>query len=227
MPHKGQLSAEEKIRLVKDYLSGKRGYTDSYQVAGVHYSTFEDWVRLFQARGSEGLLPTEKNRKYSVELKNKVTREYLKGGISLSAICTKYDITTESIVRRWIKRYNCHGEFRTPNSGGEIYMVKGRNTNLEERIEAVQDCLSNGKDYGQVVEKHKVSYQQVYTWVRKYEENGIDGLADRRGKRKDESNMTEVERLRAELKLTQAKLKRAEVENELLKKVEEIERRRD
>ena len=38
--------------------------------------------------------------------------------------------------------------------------------------------------------------------------------------------MTEIEKLRAELKLTQAKLKRAGIENDLLKKVEEIERRR-
>ena len=105
-------------------------------------------------------------------------------------------------------------------------MVKGRKTTLDERIEIVQDCISNGRDYGQVIEKHKVSYQQVYTWVRKYEERGVDGLSDRRGKRKDESDMTEIEKLRAELKLTQAKLKRAEIENDLLKKVEEIERRR-
>ena len=105
-------------------------------------------------------------------------------------------------------------------------MVKGRKTTLDERIEIVQDCISNGRDYGQVIEKHKVSYQQVYTWVRKYEERGVDGLSDRRGKRKDESDMTEIEKLRAELKLTQAKLKRAGIENDLLKKVEEIERRR-
>ncbi len=106
-------------------------------------------------------------------------------------------------------------------------MVKGRKTTLDERIEIVRDCISNGRDYGQTIEKHKVSYQQVYTWVRKYEERGIEGLSDRRGKRKDELDMTESEKLRAELKLTQAKLKRAEIENELLKKVEEKERRRD
>lgn len=105
-------------------------------------------------------------------------------------------------------------------------MVKGRKTTLDERIEIVQECISNGRDYGQAIEKYKVSYQQAYTWVKKYEERGIDGLADRRGKRKDESEMTEVEKLRAELKLMQAKLKRAEIENELLKKLEEIERRR-
>lgn len=105
-------------------------------------------------------------------------------------------------------------------------MVKGRKTTLEERIEIVQDCILTGRDYGQAIEKYKVSYQQVYTWVGKYEENGVGGLSDRRGKRKDGSAMTDVEKLRIELKLTQAKLKRAEIENDLLKKVEEKERRR-
>lgn len=226
MPHKGQLPAEQKIQFVKDYLNEKRGYTASYQTTGVSGRTFRNWVRLFQTRGSEGLLPSKKNMKYSAELKEKVVKEYLQGGNSLSALCTKYDITAHGIVQQWIKRYNCHGEFISPNSGGEIYMVKGRKTTFDERIEIVQECISNGRDYGQAIEKYKVSYQQVYTWIRKYEEHGVDGLTDRRGKRKDESDMTEVEKLRAELKLTQAKLKRAEIENELLKKVEEIERGR-
>lgn len=226
MPQKGRLPAEDKIRFVKDYLNGKRGYEASYQAAGVSEGAFRNWIRLFQIRGSEGLLPSSKNRKYSAEFKGKVVNEYHKGGISLEALCIKYDITTVSIVQRWIKRYNCHGEFRTPNSGGEIYMAKGRKTTLDERIEIVRDCISTGRDYGQAIEKYRVSYQQVYAWVRKYEECGVDGLTDRRGKRKDEADMTEVEKLHAELKIMQAKLKRAEIENELLKKVEEIERRR-
>lgn len=226
MPRKGRLTPEDKIRLVQDYLSGKRGYRASCQIAGVHKRSFDNWVQLYQTRGSEGLFPAEKNRRYSAELKEKVAKEYLQGGTSLSALCIKHDITNHSLVLQWVRRYNCHEEFRTPNSGGEIYMVKGRKTTLEERIEIVQDCISNRRDYGQVIEKHKVSYQQVYAWVRKYEEHGIDGLADRRGKRRDPSDMTEMEKLRAELKLMEAKLKRAEIENELLKKVEEIERRR-
>lgn len=226
MPHKGKLPAREKVQFTKDYIDGKRGFVASYQAAGVDPKTFRNWIRLFQTRGSEGLMPSKKNMKYSAELKKKVVREYLQGGVSLFELCTKYDITTHGIVQQWIKRYNCRGEFRSPNSGGEIYMVKGRKTTLDERIEIVQECISNGRDYGQAIEKYKVSYQQAYTWVKKYEERGIDGLADRRGKRKDESEMTEVEKLRAELKLMQAKLKRAEIENELLKKLEEIERRR-
>ncbi|WP_309245565.1 helix-turn-helix domain-containing protein [Virgibacillus proomii] len=38
----------------------------------------------------------------------------------------------------------------------------------------VQDALSNDKNYQETAETHKVSYQQVYQWVRKYEADGWD-----------------------------------------------------
>jgi len=105
-------------------------------------------------------------------------------------------------------------------------MTKGRITTSDERIEIVNYCIANNKDYGKTIEKYKVSYNQIYAWVRKYEKNGYDGLLDFRGKRKDVSSMTEVEKLRAELKLKEAENLRLQMENELLKKLEEIERRR-
>ena len=104
-------------------------------------------------------------------------------------------------------------------------MTKGRKTTQEERIEIVAYCLENSKDYARTIEKYGVSYQQIYAWVRKYEEHGAAGLSDKRGKRKDTSAMTEVERLRAENRLLQAKIKEAEMENALLKKLKELERR--
>ena len=60
--------------------------------------------------------------------------------------------------------------------------------------------------------------------MRRYEKDGVDGLSDRRGKRKAESDMTEVEKLRAQIKLKDAENIRLRMENELLKKLEELER---
>ena len=103
-------------------------------------------------------------------------------------------------------------------------MAKGRKTTLDERIEIVSRCIAENKDYGKIIEQYGVSYQQVYGWMRKYEKDGVDGLTDRRGKRKPESEMTEVEKLRAQLKLKDAENLRLQMENELLKKLEELER---
>ena len=95
--------------------------------------------------------------------------------------------------------------------------AKGRATTLEERIEIVSHCISNNKDYARTIEKHGISYGQIYGWVKKYEKDGPEGLADRRGKRKDETCMTEVEKLRAQLKLKEVENFRLVMENELLK----------
>lgn len=101
-------------------------------------------------------------------------------------------------------------------------MTKGRKTTQEERAEIVAFCIEHGNDYGLTVETFKVSYQQIYTWVKKYEEKGVNGLTDRRGKAKPESELTEEERLHQENKILQAKIKDQEMEIALLKKLREL-----
>ena len=49
-------------------------------------------------------------------------------------------------------------------------------------------------------------------------------MQDNRGRRKPEDALTEIEKLRAELKLEKAKRQKAEMEVSFLKKLEEIER---
>ena len=72
--------------------------------------------------------------------------------------------------------------------------MKTRETTQEERYEIVKACIDSGLDYGATAEKYKVSYQQVYTWVRKYKELGKPGLEDRRGQRKkDQAPRSEKE----------------------------------
>lgn len=104
-------------------------------------------------------------------------------------------------------------------------MTKGRNTTYGERVEIVSYCIERGNDYTAAMEKYGVSYQQIYSWVRKYNDKGADGLVDKRGKRKPEAEMTELEKLRAENRMLEARNKRLETENAVLKKLEEIERR--
>lgn len=50
-----------------------------------------------------------------------------------------------------------------------------------------------------------------------YEGGGNDAQKDNRGKQKPEDSLTEIERLRAELKLEKAKRKKAEMEASFLK----------
>ena len=166
---------------------------------------------------------SHKNKKYSAELKLKAVQDYLNGGGSQREICKKYEISSTGRLQYWILWYNGHREFKERSSAkGEIYMTKGRKTTQEERTEIVAFCIEHGKDYGLTIETYKVSYQQIYSWVRKYEEKGVQGLIDRRGKAKPENELTEEDRLRQENKILQAKIKDQEMEIALLKKLREL-----
>ncbi len=101
-------------------------------------------------------------------------------------------------------------------------MTKGKKTTQQERAEIVAFCLEHGRDYLLTVEHYGVSYQQIYAWVRKYEEKGIDGLVDGRGRTKPESEMTESEKLQAQVRMLEAQLREKKREIELLKKVKEL-----
>ena len=164
-----------------------------------------------------------KQKKYSAELKLQAVEDYLAGKGSLRNICKKYGVKDKRQLRYWISCYNGHKDFKERSGArGEIYMTKGRKTTQEERSQIVAFCIEHGKDYALTVETYQVSYQQIYSWVRKYEASGVDGLVDRRGKNKPVDELTETERLRQENRMLQAKLKDKEMEIALLKKLREL-----
>lgn len=166
---------------------------------------------------------THKNKKYSVELKIQAVQSYQNGEGSLREICRKYGISDKHVLQDWIMWYNGHREYKERSSAkGEIYMTKGRKTTQEERAEIVAFCIEHNYDYGLTVETYNVSYQQVYAWVRKYEEGGVDKLRDNRGRTKQVEEMTEVEKLKAEMKILEAKNRQLEIENEFIKKLQEL-----
>ena len=84
----------------------------------------------------------------------------------------------------------------------------------------------SGKNYGEMALKYNVSYQQVRSWTQKLEELGEAGLEDRRGTRKkDQEPRTELEKAQIEIEQLKHKLYLAEMERDLLKKLDEIARR--
>ena len=106
-------------------------------------------------------------------------------------------------------------------------MTKGREATQAERIAVAKACVANGKNYGEVAIQFNVSYQQARSWTLKYIEGGESALEDRRGQRKkDQQPRTELEQAQIEIEQLKHKLKMLETENHLLKKLEEIGRRR-
>ena len=223
---KRRISTERKVDIVEKYLRGDTTLLLASQELGIGLSTFHEWVSKYQTFGLDGLATGKRHLQYTAEEKTAAVEEYLQQRCSQDAICRKYKIKDRKTFRRWIKVYNSHRELRSNRGrGSEFYMTKGRTTTYEERVEIVSYCIEHDHDYCATMEKYGVSYQQIYSWVRKYNEKGAEGLIDKRGKRKLESEMTELERLRAENRMLEARNKRLETENAVLKKLEEIERR--
>lgn len=100
-----------------------------------------------------------------------------------------------------------------------------RKTTLEQRKEIVGYCLSHNRDYKGTASIYDVSYSQVYSWVRKYDDSGEEGLTDRRGKHKSDDEVDEIERLRRENVRLKRQLEEKDMLVELLKKVKEFEGR--
>jgi transposase-like protein len=224
MAKHNEISAEEKLSIVEACLSGKLGVREAGRAIGVDKNSVRLWISRYQAEGPSAFLPAERNRVYSPELKRTAVEEYLSGKDSLQNICRKYKIRSKFQLQNWIKVYNRHEDFKRQSGGS--HMTKSRKTTQKERVKIVKECLENGKDYGAMALKYNVSYQQVYTWVKKYSELGEAGLEDRRGQRAAQQEpRTKEEELQAEIARLKHELYMTKMERDLLKKVKELERR--
>ena len=226
MARKQKLSVEEKVKIIQAYLVGEISKSEAARRAGVARDTLDQWIRNYEADGADAF-QAHRNRVYSPEVKRAAVKAYLSGEGSQSEICRKYHIRKKTQLQAWIKVYNEHGDFNSVKfSGGGSYMKQGRETTQEERIQIVRECIAGGKNYGELALKYQVSYQQVRSWTLRFEEMGEAGLQDRRGRRKkDQEPRTELEQAQIEIERLKHKLYLAEMERDLLKKLNEVERR--
>ncbi|WP_144408435.1 helix-turn-helix domain-containing protein [Pelosinus fermentans] len=212
-----KLIPSEKIYWVQRYLSGEDSARHIAESLHVNATAFLQWVRIYQSLGEAGLLSKSQNSKYAAELKRVAVQDYLSGVDSLSGICKKYGIRSRTQLQKWILKYNGHEQLKTSGTGGRITMTKGRRTSYDERIEIVKYCIEHQNNYMETAQKFQVSYQQVYSWLNKYEQKGVESLQDKRGRRRPENEMSDLEKLHAKNTLLEAQNRRLQMENDFLK----------
>ena len=214
----------ERIEAVLRVMEGSTSVSRIAKEYAVDRTTINLWVRKYKADGIDGLKDSRTWKGYSSEQKREAVDFYLNGEGSLRTTCEKFNISSHSVLRQWINQYTSGKEIKS-TSKGRGTVTKGRKTNLQERIEIVQYTIANDRDYRGAAEKYSVSYQQVYSWVRKYEKSGEQGLQDRRGKTlESKQQLTEEEKLQLRIKELKHRNQYLEAENGLLKKLKEIER---
>lgn len=223
---KSKYSAEQKLTILRMAEESESTILEICKMYNIHKSTFNDWRAKLQSEGPLALEQSKSWKRYTRELKEAAVLEYLENRLTLLEITAKYQISSHSVLRKWIKKYTSHSELKDSGSEMSKTMTKARKTTLEERLEIVQECMGNGRNYQEAALKHNVSYQQVYSWMKKFEQAGESGLADRRGRTKPEEELTEEEKLKHKIQQMERENERLRAENLFLKKLEDIERRR-
>jgi len=226
MGRKSRFTPEQKIQAVRDYLDGKKSAIDIAHDIGLKTSyPLYKWRDKYLKYGEEAFFEKKHNNAYSKEFKEMVVREYNQGDLSSDELALKYNIPARGTVSSWVKRYNSHEELTDYDPKGEVYMTEGRKTTYEERIEIVRYCIAHNRSYKDAAAKYDVSYNQVYRWVKKFNDGGEEALADRRGHRKPEEELDEEEKLRREIRKLENELEEERLKIRVLKKVLTLQKR--
>lgn len=221
---RSKVTPEQRIEAALSYLNGEGSYKSIADRFGVEQTRIKVWVRQYKANGPLAFKEQQHNTVYNPELKLNAVLDYLSGKGSIQTIAAKYGLRSPQTLENWIKVYNSGNDFEHKMSGGS-HMNKARKTTFQERISIVKDCLENGSNYGETAMKYNVSYQQVYTWVKKFSQLGEAGLEDRRGKRvQKQEARSEIEELKIKMAKLEHELYMTKMERDLLKKLEELER---
>ena len=223
---KSKHSPEFRAKVSQEYLDGIGSVHFLADKYGIGYTTLRGWINEYRIHGISAFChPTDKNRTYSKEFKINCVEAVLNGEGSVDDIIAKYEISSRSVLRNWIKVYNANRELKDYNPKQEVYMAEARRkTTIEERKEIVNYCIDHNRDFKNTAAKFDVSYSQVYSWVKKYDADGESGLTDRRGQHKADNEVDELERLRHENLRLKRQLEEKDRVVELLKKVKEFER---
>ena len=225
-------SSEIKIKACEEYLFGELSHQDICKKYGIEYNQkkhnsmiTKSWMCIYRTHGPDGFFKKTGNNKYTSEFKMMVVEEYIKGNGSFTELSVKYGISSPETLRKWFLWYNANRELKDYCPEREVYMAESRRkTTLEERKEIVEYCLNHNRDYKGTASIFDVSYNQVYSWVKRYDAQGEEGLTDRRGHHKTDEEVDELERLRRENARLKRQLQEKDMLTELLKKVQEFER---
>lgn len=215
---------EFRAKVSQEYLDGG-SYAFLAEKYNIGKTTIQQWVAKYRIHGIAAFAKPSGNTSYSSDFKKMCVEAVLSGEGSVDNIVAKYNISSREVLRRWIMRYNANRELKDYSPKREVYMAGSRRkTTIQERREIVAYCLEHNRDYKGTADIYKVSYSQVYSWVKKYDANGEEGLTDKRGHHKADEEVDELERLRRENLRLKRQLEEKDMVVELLKKVKEYER---
>lgn len=165
--------------------------------------------------------------KYSWEFKLECVNKYKKGEKIIFPGIPKGEDSFMGQVRIWTKHYDDLG------IDGLKHSPNNKDWTPEKRFELVARVLV-GHSIASVAKNAHISKGQLYQWVRRYNEKGMDGLQCKKGRptiqlvmkkktKKTKLSISEQE----ELKLLRERNEYLEMENEYLKKLDALVSKRE
>lgn len=229
MGRKSKFSEEAKIKACEDYEKGKGSFASIAGEIGTTKETIRIWYLKYKEYGPDVFETSNRNRSYTKEFKLSVVEEYISSKGSTIDLAIKYNIAV-GMLSNWVNKWYNGIEIKNYDPKGDVYTMKSRKTTFEERLEIVKWVIENNMSYKDAADKYSITYALVYKWTRAYIDKGPDGLRyQKRGPKPkseiDESDLSEIEKLKLELEKEKALRKRREFELEVLKKKEEFERK--
>lgn len=221
MGRKAKYTKQQKVQACEDYLSGRKTAIQisvELNMGKRGDDRVRKWAKNYRANGHVIFDNKSTNNRYSKDFKEMIVKEYLDGLGSSCDLSAKYGILKDDTVLNWVKKYNSHRELRDYDPKPEVYMADTLKVGKEKKIEIIKYCIGHDHDYKGTAAFYGGNYAQIYSWVKKYESKGEEGLEDRRGKRKSEEQLTDLEKAQRRIAELERINRRQEMELELLKK---------
>ena len=162
--------------------------------------------------------------KVSAEEKARLVQDCVAGRLSRAEAARRAEVDERSLYR-WIARYEAEG------SVGFIATEKNRIYSEETKLQAVEEYLAGRGSLEGICKKYKIrSERQLRNWIQVYN-SGRDfkkmsgGSRMKNTRKTQQEPRTEEERLQIEIAQLKHELYLTRMERDLLKKLEEIERR--
>jgi transposase len=222
---RSKFTAPEKLKLLEDFQQSGLPRATYARQHGIGKDTLARWSMRYQRDGLEGLEePKKKNNHYSKELKHAVVFAYLNGEGTYEELTDKYGLRNNAQAKAWVDQYNGDKPLTASPSRKQVPSVR-RKTTFEERIEVVEYVVKHKHSYTEAAEHFQVSYQQARSWVLKTKNGGYEALVDNRGRHKDESELTDLDKANLRIRQLEAELKDKELVEQFAKKLLELQRR--
>jgi transposase len=109
MERKVKYNYDFKLRCVEEVLKKHSSVITVANNNSMGETTLKRWIRCYIKFGKEGLLPIQKNKKYSVNFKLKVIQTIQNKSISLDQACLTFNIPAPATIVSWQKKHAGEG----------------------------------------------------------------------------------------------------------------------